>query len=372
MLQIRQGYLKNIFKEYQNIVLFGAGTLTTAMFEAYKGLAFEKKVNFILDNDSGKDGKTILIHGKEIPMISIERFSQLKLENYALIIMPVFMLDIVKQLDTLPAFDGVPTYIYAFLMNQKEGIPFSFRSTKEPRIPKTIHYLWFGGKELPDKYKKNIESWKKYCPDFEIVRWDESNSDTRKVPFMRQACEAGSWAYVTDYARKDILYHYGGIYFDTDVEVIKPLEDLLYNDFFVGRDDVANISSGAGIGAVKGNPLMKALRDDYANRMFTDMSGKMIAKACGVYETALLIKHGYQPNNTFQQIDKGSVIFPREVLCPISWIGMSDRYTENTLCIHKYDDLLIDEKGPEMAKIQRKEIQAFAYREKSVIKKGNR
>lgn len=154
MLQIRQGYLKNIFKEYQNIVLFGAGTLTTAMFEAYKGLAFEKKVNFILDNDSGKDGKTILIHGKEIPMISIERFSQLKLENYALIIMPVFMLDIVKQLDTLPAFDGVPTYIYAFLMNQKEGIPFSFRSTKEPRIPKTIHYLWFGGKELPDKYKK--------------------------------------------------------------------------------------------------------------------------------------------------------------------------------------------------------------------------
>lgn len=179
---------------------------------------------------------------------------------------------------------------------------------------------------------------------------------------MRQAREARCWAYVTDYARKDILYRYGGIYFDTDVELIRPFEDLLYNDFFVGRDDVANINSGSGIGAVRGNPLMKALRDDYANRMFADENGKMIAKACGVYETALLIKYGYQPNNVFQRIAEGTVIFPRDVLCPISWIGLPDRYTENTLSIHKYDDLLIDGKGPEMARIQRQEIEALVRR----------
>lgn len=229
MLQIRQGSLKNVFEEYQNIVLFGAGTLTTAMFEAYKESAFEKKVDYILDNDKSKDGKMIQVNGKEIQLISVKCFSKLGLENYALIIMPVFMLDIVKQIDNLPVFNDVPTYIYAFLMNRRE-----------------------------------------------------------EVPFMRQAHEARRWAYVTDYARKDILYHYGGIYFDTDVELVRSFEDLLYNDFFVGRDDVVNINSGSGIGAVKGNPLMKALRDDYGSRMFTDENGKIIAKACGVYETALL------------------------------------------------------------------------------------
>lgn len=362
MLQIRQGNLKKVFEEYQNIVLFGAGTLTTAMFEAYKESAFEKKVDYILDNDKSKDGKMIHVNGKEIQLISVKRFSKLGLENYALIIMPVFMLDIVKQIDNLPVFNDVPTYIYAFLMNRGEEVPFSFRSTKDPRIPKTIHYLWFGGKDLPEKYKKNIESWKRYCPDFEIVRWDESNYDIEKVPFMRQAHEVRRWAYVTDYARKDILYRYGGIYFDTDVELVRSFEDLLYNDFFVGRDDVANINSGSGIGAVKGNPLMKALRDDYGSRMFTDENGKIIAKACGVYETALLIKYGYQPNNMFQQISEGTVIFPRDVLCPISWIGLPDCYTENTCSIHRFDDLLIDGKGSEMAKIQRQEIEALIKR----------
>ena len=325
-------------------------------------MAFEKKVDYILDNDKRKDGKIIQVNGKEIQLISIERFSELGLGNYALIIMPVFMLDIVKQIDKLSVFNEVPTYIYAFLMNRVEEVPFSFRSMKEPRIPKTIHYLWFGGKDLPDNYKKNIESWKRYCPDFEIVRWDESNYDMEKVPFMRQAREARCWAYVTDYARKDILYHYGGIYFDTDVEVVKPFEDLLYNDFFVGRDDVANINSGSGMGAAKGNLLMKALRDDYYDRKFTDENGKIVAKACGVYETALLIKYGYQPNHIFQQISDGTVIFPRDVLCPISWIGLPDQYTENTCSIHKFDDLLIDGKGREMAAIQRREIEALLRR----------
>lgn len=332
------------------------------MFEAYKELALEKKVDYILDNDKNKDGKTIQVNGKEIQLISIGRFSELGLKNYALIIMPVFMLDIVKQIDKLSVFDNVPTYIYVFLMNQEEGVPFSFRSRKEPRIPKIIHYLWLGGNELPDKYKKNIESWKRYCPDFEIVRWDESNYDIEKVPFMRQAYEAHCWAYATDYARKDILYHHGGIYFDTDIELIRPFEDFLYNDFFIGRDDMANISSGVGMGAVEGNSLMKALRDDYADRMFTDENGKIVAKTCGVYETALLIKHGYQPNNVYQQIDEGAVVFPRDVLCPISWIGLPDCYTKYTCSIHRFDDLLIDGKGPEVARIQKQEIEALIRR----------
>lgn len=358
MLQIRRDNLKNIFLKHERIVLFGAGTLTSAMFEAYKDLGFEKKVDYILDNDKEKDGKTVNLNGKAIPMLSPERFAGLGYQDYVLLIMPVFMLDIVQQMDSIAEFDNIPAYIYAFAMNEKERgtIPFSFRNTKEPCIPRILHYFWFGKKEMPDKYKKNLESWRRYCLGFKLIRWDESNYDYKKVPFMSQAYETRQWAYVTDYARKDVIYNHGGIYLDTDVELVKPIDDLLYNDFFVCRDDVANINTGSGFGAVKGEALVKALRDDYLGQRFVDSSGQIVGKACGVYETAVLIKFGYQPDNTFQKLGEGEVVFTRDVLCPISWIGMPNTYSQRTIAIHKYDDLLIDGKGKEEASKRRAEI----------------
>lgn len=362
MLRIKQGDLEVIFKKYDKIVLFGAGSITINMFEAYKDLFFEEKVDYIIDNDPSKDGKIIQINGKGIRLISAKSFSNLSYKDYALLIMPVFMLDIVKQLDGLDKFNDVPTYIYAFLMNTHIGEKFLIRHTKEMKIPKTIHYCWFGKNPLPDKYKKNIASWRKYCPDYEIVEWNETNYDVKKNRFMSQAYEAKQWEYVSDYARKDIIFLHGGVYFDTDVEFIKPIDDLLYHDFFIGCDDVANIASGAGFGAVKGNDLMKAFRDDYDNYVFVDSSGRVVGKVCGIYETSFLVKYGYKPNNKIQSLVNGGIIFPRDVLCPISWIGMPDVYTDNTLTVHKYDDLLIDNHGKEYASVQRKEIEEIMKR----------
>lgn len=362
MLQIKQNTLENIFTLYPKIVLFGAGSLTDNMFRAYKDFAFEEKVDYILDNDPGKDGKKILVNGKEVNLISVESFSRLGYKDYALLIMPVFMLDIVKQLDKMKEFDGVTTYIYPFLMSRHSSGQFPIRHTQKPQIPKTIHYCWFGGNPLPEKYKRNIESWRKHCPDYEIVEWNESNYDVKKNRFMRQAYEKKRWEYVSDYARKDIIFQYGGLYFDTDVEFIRPIDDLLYHEFFIGRDDVANIASGAGFGAAKGNDLMKAFRDDYDKYMFVDSSGRIVGKVCGIYETAFFVKYGYQPNNKIQILDGECTVFPKEVLCPISWIGMPDRYTENTLTVHKYDDLLIDSHGKENAPAKRKEIEEIMER----------
>lgn len=354
MLQIKRGNLKNIFSENPKVVLFGAGSLTLAMFEAYRDLAFEAKVDYIIDNDKNKDGKTMLVNGKAIKLVTVESFARLDYRDYVLLIMPVFFLDIVKQIDGLEIFDRVPAYIYAFLMNMNEGGQFAVRHTEGMRIPKKIHYCWFGGNPLPDSYKKNIESWKRYCPDYEIIEWNETNYDLKKNQFMYQAYQKRCWAYVSDYARKDIIYNCGGIYFDTDVEVLKPLDELLYNDFFMGMDDVANIATGAGFGAVKENGLIRELRDDYEGQSFVDGSGRIIGRVCGVYETAVLVKHGYRPENKCQLIE-GGCVFPREVLCPISWTGMSDRYTEKTLTVHKYDDLL-------NTPVQRKEIEQLVCR----------
>lgn len=361
MLQIKQGTLKNIFETYSEVVLFGAGSITNIMFEAYREQKFEEKVNYIIDNDPDKDGRTIRINGKEINLVSIKSFSNLHFKEYALIIMPVFMLDIVKQIDGLKEFDNVPTYIYPFLMNMEKDEEFQIRHTREMRIPKIIHYCWFGGNPLPDKYKKNMESWRKNCPDYEIIEWNETNYDVKKNKFMYQAYEKKQWAFVPDYARKDIIYNYGGIYFDTDVEVLKPVDDLLYNDSFMCIDDVANINMGSGFGAAKGNSLIKELRDDYDRHLFIDNAGKMIGKACGNYETPLMVRYGYRPENRFQLIEE-SAVFPREVLCPISWIGMPDLYTENTLTVHKFDELLIDNRGKEYAAIQRQEIEELLMR----------
>lgn len=294
------------------------------------------------------------VNGKEIRLVSTESFARLDYKEYVLLIMPVFFLDIVKQVDRLEIFDKVPAYIYAFLMNMDEGEAFQIRHTEEMRIPKLIHYCWFGGSPIPDSYQKNIESWKKYCSDYEIIQWNESNYDIRKNQFMYQAYQRKGWAYVSDYARKDIIYSCGGIYFDTDVEVLKPLDDLLHNEFFMGMDDVANIATGAGFGAVKGNGLIKELRDDYEGQVYVDDSGRIVGRVCGVYETAVMVRHGYRPGNKCQLIE-GGCVFPREVLCPISWIGMSDAYTDRTLTVHKYDDLL-------NTPLQRKEIEEIYLR----------
>ncbi len=101
-------------------------------------------------------------------------------------------------------------------------------------IPKIIHYCWFGGKPLPDEVKKYMETWKKYCPYYEITEWNESNFDVNQNQYCREAYEAGKWAFVSDYARLKILYDYGGIYMDTDMEVCKAIRPLSKLCFLVG------------------------------------------------------------------------------------------------------------------------------------------
>ena len=119
MLQIKNDYLEEVFQEYSHVVLFGAGAVTGSMFAAHKEQGFEKKVDYIIDNDKSKDGKSLSVNGRKIKLISPESFAGLDYRDYALIIMPVFFLDIVRQIDRDTAFAGVPTYVYAFMMNMK-------------------------------------------------------------------------------------------------------------------------------------------------------------------------------------------------------------------------------------------------------------
>ena len=111
-------------------------------------------------------------------------------------------------------------------------------------IPKTIHYIWFGGNPLPEDAKRCIDTWKKYCPDYEIKEWNESNFDVAQNDYIKEAYEAKKWAFVSDYARLKVLVEYGGIYMDTDVEVLKPLDRFLSERAFSGFEDADAIPAG--------------------------------------------------------------------------------------------------------------------------------
>ena len=200
-------------------------------------------------------------------------------------------------------------------------------------IPKTIHYCWFGGNELGEKEKKCIESWKRIMPDYKIIRWDESNYDTNKNDFIKNAMKYKKWAFVSDYARLDIIYNYGGIYLDTDVEVIKSFDDLLKNKSFYGFESNQFVANGLGFGAEKNNEIVRENMDLYTNINFDINNLNSIS--CPKITTEILKKHGLILNNKFQQLDFATV-YPKDFFCPKNYSTGELKVTENTFSIHHY------------------------------------
>lgn len=225
-------------------------------------------------------------------------------------------------------------------------------------IPKKIHYCWFGNTELPDKDKKCIESWKKYCPDYEIIRWDESNFDITKCKYMRQAYGQKKWGFVPDFARLDIIYNEGGIYLDTDVELIKGVEDLLDNSAFMGFEDRYSVNLGSGFGAEKHNKIIGFLRDMYYNISFIDKDGNLNLTASPMYTTKGLQNLGLILNNQTQMI-YNIKIYPSEWFSPIDFSSGIVKKTVNTHSIHHYNMSWKDEEEKGLILKKQKNIQKF-------------
>jgi len=204
-------------------------------------------------------------------------------------------------------------------------------------IPKIIHYCWFGGDVIPEHDKKCIESWKKFCPDYKIVRWDESNYDYTKNKYMREAYEAKKWGFVPDYARLDIVYENGGIYLDTDVEIIRNIDDLIENRAYMGFEvgEIA-VNPGLGFGAEKGFPLFKRMMEDiYGNRNFKTGDGDYDLTPSPTLNTNFLSDLGLIRNNEIQTVE-GMRVYPSDWFCPIDTASAVFNPTENTHTIHYF------------------------------------
>lgn len=231
------------------------------------------------------------------------------------------------------------------------------------KIPKVIHYCWFGGNPLSDSAVKCIESWKKYCPEYEIKEWNENNFNIHACKYIEEAYENEKWAFVSDYARMYILYHYGGIYFDTDVEVIRNFDDLLAEGSFMGmeKDFETNgycaVATGLGIGSIKKHFIYKEILEYYENISFYKEDGSLNLVTVVDHVTNILKKHGLKDIPGIQNIE-GINIYPKEYFCPKDVDTHVLKITNNTVSIHHYDsswgewyDRAVVKRGEKLIKI---------------------
>lgn len=202
---------------------------------------------------------------------------------------------------------------------------------------KYIHYCWFGDKPLPKLAKKCIESWKKYLPDYEIIKWSEENVDINECPFIKRAYENKKWAFVADYARTKALKEYGGIYFDTDMEITKSIDHLFESKTFLGIEDTGYVAVGVWYEKNKNGYLPTKLLEKYRElpgfniEEMTDVSiPKMISNIIDEFG----LEHG---SDKIQKLDKDIWIYPREYFYPYSYNRDNNIFTDNTCMIHYYD-----------------------------------
>ena len=201
-------------------------------------------------------------------------------------------------------------------------------------IPKVIHYIWIGGKPEPKILKKCKKSWKKFCPDYEIKRWDETNLDLEKFKFAKDAYEAKKWAFASDVFRFDILANEGGIYLDTDVELLKNLDDLLNLKCFTGFEDEKFVAPGLIFGAEKGSKICEDMLKIYNGTTF-DVNNVDNITICRLMTDYLVKNYGLKQNGKIQEL-KEIIVFSPEYFCPKNNDTLETAITQNTVSIHHY------------------------------------
>ena len=207
-------------------------------------------------------------------------------------------------------------------------------------IPKIIHYCWFGYAEKDEKAQRCIESWRRFLPDYQIVEWNESNFSIKEsCNYVIEAYNEKKWAFVSDYARLQILFNNGGVYFDTDVEIIKPFGEILNDDMVLGIENVVNgeiqINPGLVIAAKAGHPLLRKILETYEGEHFSLSNGKNNSKYTIVMRTSKVLfdNTDIKNENALQNL-KECTIYPKEYFCPLDYETGKLNITENTKTIH--------------------------------------
>ena len=219
-------------------------------------------------------------------------------------------------------------------------------------IPKIIHYCWFGRGEKPELAKKCIASWKKFCPDFEIREWNEDNCDYLAMPFMAEAYAAKKYAFVSDVMRLVVLEQYGGVYFDTDVEVVRDISPLLNDEGFIGFENNRFVNSGQVMAAVPHQPIVQAMIDEYKKLHYMQPDSSVMPVGCPRLNSAVLERFGLIRNGQ-EQIVAGIHVYPDDYFNPMDSTTGKLTKTENTYSIHWYSMSWLPKRTQMKAKLGR-------------------
>lgn len=335
-----------IKKNNKKLVLFGAGTLLTGWIQYWLDqYEITDSVISVVDNSSTKWGKPLRINDVQFVVESPEKMMPKITEDTVLLITSSYFAMMIEQLDHIKELDHTECYVAPIMhitnTNQKKADIRKY-AVQQQNIPKVIHYCWFGKKEIPERNRRYMESWKRYCPDYEIVEWNETNYDVHKNQYMGQAYDAGKYGYVPDYARIDILHEYGGIYLDTDVELLRNTDELLYLQAFTSFEEYPTVNFGGGSGSIKEHPVLKSILEFRENAQFIYSDGSYNTTTCGYFETVPLQRAGLKQDGSFQNIN-GLAVLPSVCFHPKSSVTGMTNVTENTFAIHQFSWSWVDE-----------------------------
>lgn len=333
----------NRIQSLSEIILFGAGKKIYDVEKFFAGTDVADKVSMVIDNSIDKQGSVLQIWGKNFEILSIHRLEENPSENKLLLLTLEEYGPLLDDLLKNKALKNTEIVCFSHINAlQKEArsinkiLPNRIRIENKQLIPKKIHYCWFGGNQIPDKYKRYMESWHKFCPDYEIIEWNESNYDLSKCQYMQDAYRKKIWGFVPDYARIDIVYNHGGIYMDTDVELIRNIDDLLYQKGFAGFEDEKYVNLGSGFGAVEGLPVLRAMMDYYHTEDFISKDGKLNLIGSPIHNTSVLQEYGLVNNGEYQRVSD-MTIYPAKVLVGKCMYTMRTVIKPWTYAIHHYD-----------------------------------
>jgi len=337
---------KDIKQNSKRIIIFGAGAIGQVVApEILKGLDLIDFIDCYIDNNQTIWGEKIYACGRYF-MVRSPQYLKECLSGTVILLNISRFSDVIEQLEDMECTKSMDCYIMPMMLihnycsSISHGAPVLLES---PLIPKKIHYMWLGRNILPDSLKKCIDSWKKYCPDYEIIEWNEDNYDIKKHPYMKQAYDAGAYGFVPDYARLDILYNEGGLYFDTDVELKRCIDKLLYQKAFCGVEKWQVINFGGLSGAVQGNPMIKKFLDARENVFFLDSTGKQNRNTCGFYDTKVAIDAGYRIDGTTQNVG-GMNIYAYDYFQPFDYMSGIVNETKHTFSVHWFNGGWLNEK----------------------------
>ncbi len=330
-----QKFVSRIHKTGKSIICYGAGMMPLYIEPLFGQYNLLQKVCLFIDSNARKKGKKLFYGNRNIPVEAPEYLKKVNKAHYVILITAEKYKEIARTLGDVISLEEWECYAYPLLNLSyfksmgKRNIFIKEHST----ISKTIHYTWFGSNDKQRLHEKCINSWRCLCPDYEIREWNETNYDVHKNQYMEQAYEKKKWAYVSDYARLDILYQYGGVYFDTDVELIKNIDPLLNTEAFLCFGEWPAPNSGAGIGCAKGNKIIKEIMETRETISFIQQDGSGDMHTNSNYELQVLIRHGFHMDFEFQ-IKDGMALYPPDIIAPASITGKDSFVTERTFGVH--------------------------------------